>query len=117
LFREAVERGEAKAAPEVERLEEPRVYGRIPKGFKDRTKDETGIALVGGVTPRTPPWEDEDLRRELLGVLSAESVTPAESSDGPSEEEMFPIFAEGGLKPENLVEGIAERYRQYLERT
>ena len=49
LSREAVERGEVKAAPEVERLEGPRVYGRIPKGFKDRTKDGTSIVLVGGV--------------------------------------------------------------------
>lgn len=117
LFREAVEKGEAKAAQEVERLEGPRVYGRTPKGFKDRTKEGTGIALVGGVTPSTPTWEDESLRRELKGILSAEKVTPADSVDGPSEEELFPIFAEGGLKPEDLVEGVAERYRQYLERT
>jgi hypothetical protein len=114
LFREAVEWGEAKAAQEVERLEGPRVYGRTPKGFKDRTKEGTGIALVGGVTPPTPPWEDESLWRELMGILSAEKVTPADSVDGPSEEELFPIFAEGGLKPEDLVDDVAERYAEYL---
>jgi len=31
-----------------------------------------------------------------------------------TEDELFPIFAEGGLKPEDLVDGVAERYAEYL---
>jgi TPR repeat protein len=34
--------------------------------------------------------------------------------DGPTEDELFPIFAEGGLKPEDLVDGVAERYAEYV---
>jgi hypothetical protein len=34
--------------------------------------------------------------------------------DGPTDDELFPIFAEGGLKPEDLVDGVAERYAEYL---
>ena len=79
----------------------PVKHGRVPRGFNDRTQDGTSFGIVGGLQPPRPaPWEDEDLRRELLGILSAERATPAESVDGPSEEELFPIFAEGGLKPE-----------------
>jgi hypothetical protein len=55
------------------------------------------------------------LRLELLEVLSAGRTRAADGVDGPTEEELFPIFADGGLKPEDLVEGIAERYRAYLE--
>ena len=68
--------------------------------FVDETQPGRHFGLVGGVTSSPPPWEDEDLRRELLGILSAERATPADSVVGPSEEELFPIFAEGGLKPE-----------------
>ena len=70
------------------------------------------IALIGGAS--MPPWEDESLRRELLGILSAEMASPAASVDGPTEDELFPILAEGGLKPGDLVEGIAGRYAEYL---
>ena len=75
-----------------------------------------GIVGTGGVQPPRPaPWEDEDLRRELLGTLRAEKVAQAECADGPSEEVLFPILAEGGLKPDDLVDGIAERYAEYLK--
>jgi TPR repeat protein len=115
LFRLAVERGEDRAAQEVERLEGASGYGRIPKGFKDRTKEGMSIALVGGVTPR---WENEGIRPELLQVLkSGEAEAPVDEnpeSGHATEEELFPIFAEGGMKPDDLVEGVAERYGEYL---
>ena len=80
----------------------------------DETRPGRHFGLVGGVTSSPAPWEDEAVRRELLDILSAGNVPLAESVDGPSEEELFPIFAEGGLKPDDLVEGIAERYAAYL---
>jgi hypothetical protein len=83
--------------------------------FVDETQPGRHLGLVGGVPP-PPPWEDEGLRLELLALLSAETVTPADGADGPTDEEVFPIFAEGGLKPDDLVDGIAERYAAYLAR-
>jgi hypothetical protein len=35
-------------------------------------------------------------------------------SDEATEDELFPIYAEGGLKPDDLVDGVAERYAEYL---
>jgi len=83
--------------------------------FVDETQPGRHFGLVGvGGVPPPPPWEDEDLRRELMEILGADKVTSAERVDGPSEEELFPIFAEGGLKPDDLVEGVAERYAEFL---
>jgi TPR repeat protein len=129
LFREAVERGEDKAAQEVERLEGNRVYGRIPKGFKDRTSEGTGLALVGGVAPpekregSANPSKirvvDETEPGKHFGLIGVSGVMPPKQSDSArsdeaTEDELFPIFAEGGLKPDDLVEGVAERYAEYL---
>ena len=82
--------------------------------FVDETQPGRHLGLVGGVTTSPPPWEDENVRRELLEILRTETASPAGGVDGPTEDELFPIFAEGGLKPDDLVEGIAERYAAYL---
>jgi len=37
-------------------------------------------------------------------------------SDGPTDEDLFPSFAECELTPDDLVPDMAERYRVYLER-
>jgi exonuclease I len=76
------------------------------------------LRVRGGTLRRPhaqPPWEDENVRRELLEILRAETASPADGVDGPTEDELFPIFAEGGLKPDDLVEGVAERYAEYLK--
>ncbi len=84
--------------------------------FVDETQPGRHFGLVGGVTSSPPPWEDENLRRELADVLATGTVSAADSADGPTEDELFPIFAEGGLKPDDLVEEVAERCAEYLER-
>ena len=87
--------------------------GRVE--FVDETQPGRHFGLVGGVTSSPPPWEDENVRRELVEILRAETASPAGGVDGPTEDELFPIFAEGGLKPDDLVEGVAERYAEYLK--
>jgi hypothetical protein len=83
--------------------------------FVDETEPGRHFGLTGGVTSSPSPWEDEDVWSEPVKVLSAETVSAAEGADGPTEDELFPIFAEGGLKPDDLVEGVAERYAEYLK--
>jgi hypothetical protein len=84
--------------------------------FVDETQQGRHLGLIGvaGVPP-PPPWEDENVRRELVDILSTDTVNAVDGVGGPSEEELFPIFAEGGLKPDDLVEGMAERYAEYLK--
>ena len=36
-------------------------------------------------------------------------------SVGPTDEELFPIFAKCGMKPGDLVDAMAKRYASYLE--
>lgn len=99
----------------AEKLQASTEFPRHPIRFVDETQPgkHLGLIGVGGVRP-PPPWEDEDVRRELLDILNTETVSPGDTEDGPSEEELFPIFAEGGLTPDDLVEGIAKRYAGYL---
>jgi hypothetical protein len=113
LFRLAVEQGEPKAQSEVERLEGPIKRPRVR--VVDATVPGRNFGLVGGV----PPWEDERIRQELLEVLkSGEDDTAAERQDvvEATDDELFPMFAECGMKPEDFVEEMAERYAAYLER-
>jgi TPR repeat protein len=88
LFRLAVEQGEERAAKEVERLEGGVTYGKIPKGFKDRTKDGGGLALIGGARPSrsTPEAEkrsqvryvDETESGRNFGLIGVAGVRPSE---------------------------------------
>ena len=90
LFRLAVEQGEEKARPEVERLEQDMKKNRIR--FIDATEAGThfGIVGAGGVAPAEESVpEEERIRRELLEVLKYEatdgapaSAAAAESLDG-----------------------------------
>ena len=82
--------------------------------FANEARPGEHLGLVGGVRSPPPPWEDEEVRRQLVEILSAETEIPVDDVDGPTEEELFPIFAEGGLKPDDLVEDVAERYAAYL---
>ena len=75
---------------EVERLEETR---RAPKvtivrgiQFTDETDAGRHIGIVGagGAAPPVPPWEDEQLRRELLEVLKGEETGVTLVSEGTS---------------------------------
>jgi len=61
------------------------------------------------------PWRMRTCGASCWTFSSAETVSTAGGVDGPTEDELFPIFAEGGLKPEDLVEGIAGRYAEYLK--
>jgi hypothetical protein len=83
--------------------------------FVDETQPRRHLGLVGGVTSSPPPWEDENVRRELVDILATDTVSAADSADGPTEDKLFPIFADGKLKPEDLVDGVAERYAEYLK--
>jgi hypothetical protein len=115
LFREAVEGGEERAQQEVERLEADR-------GITRPTLVASGPGPVSteacprehAVAAPPPPWKDEDLRLELLEVLDAVTERPVDGVVGPTEDEVFLIFAEGGMRPEDLVEGVAERYAACL---
>jgi TPR repeat protein len=90
--------------------------------FVDETQPGRHFGLVGsgGVErPRPAPWEDEDLRRELLDVLKF-GATDTDSESEPdtgeaTDEELFPIYAESGMVPEDFVPETAERYAQYLK--
>jgi hypothetical protein len=86
LFRLAVAQGEAKAVPEVERLEETRQEPKVTivRGvqFRDETEagHHLGVVGVGGVAA-VPPWQDEQIRRELLEVLKYDATDGAHVSD------------------------------------
>lgn len=94
LLRLAVEQGEPKAQPEVERLESGVTYGRIPKGFTDRTKDGGSLALIGGASPShaTPEAEKRSRVRYVdvtvpgrnFGIVGVVGVTPPMSKDAAS---------------------------------
>jgi hypothetical protein len=114
LFRLAMQQGEEKAQPEVERLEETTKKSKVT--IVDATVPDNNVGLAGGV----PPWEDERIRQELLEVLkSGEDNTAAEPQDvvEATDDDLFPIYAECGMKPEDFGEGTAERYAEYLERS
>jgi len=83
LFRLAVEQGEEKARPEVERLEQDVKKNRIR--FIDATEAGMHFGLMGGVAPPVPPWEDEGIRRELLEVLKGDETDVAPASDAAAE--------------------------------
>ena len=74
---------------------------------------------TGGVqAPRPAPWEDEDLRLELLNVLRSGDgggdLDQNDTGEG-SEAELFPIYAECGMVPGDFEEGTARRYEEYLK--
>jgi hypothetical protein len=77
LFRLAVEQGEEKAADELERLGEPveevETSEKLGIRFVDETAPENslGIVRVGEVAP----WEDEQIRRELVEILKCGAET------------------------------------------
>jgi len=82
-----VQQGEPKAADELERLGEPVEVGEVPQRQRIRFIDETeagkrvGVVGVGGVAP--PPWEYEQIRRELVEVLKCggeEAESPVEAT-------------------------------------
>jgi hypothetical protein len=119
LFREAAARGEKRAADELERLGEPVTAdtavepGRVQ--FIEAEADEFP-KFIGLINIHPNGLGDEtQIGRQAEQVVKIEQE--AESRHAATEQDLFPIFAEGGLKPEDLVKGVAERYRQYLERT
>jgi len=54
----------------------------------------------------------------LVGVTDVPVPVPEMSTKAgfgeATEDELFPVFAEGGLRPEDLVDGVAERYAGWL---
>ena len=74
---------------------------------------------TGGVQPPRPaPWEDEDIRLELLSVLHSGEVggdVEQNETGEASEAELFPIYAECGMVPDDFEEGTARRYGEYLK--
>jgi len=123
LFRLAVEQGEYRAEDELERLGESVSGEKVTMRPQIRLVNGTeagrhfGVVGAGGVTP----LEDEDsalekIRLELLAVLKA-GDEEAESSVGAekeNEKEYFHAYAESGMKPDDFVDGIAERYAEFL---
>jgi len=85
LFRLAVEQGEEKARPEVERLEQDAKKNRIRLVDATGAGTHFGIVGVGRVAPPVPPWEDEGIRRELLEVLKGEETGVTRASGGSAE--------------------------------
>jgi hypothetical protein len=112
LFQCAVEQGEEKARQEVERLEGPVQKPKVR--FVDATAPgrNFGLVGVGGVAP----WEDEQIRLELFEVLkSGNADHTAEPADvEATDEELFPIYAECGLKPDDFIEDTSNRYAAFL---
>jgi hypothetical protein len=97
LFRVAVEQGEPRAADELERLGEPVKAGRDSEHMSIRFMDETTAGTH-------------------LGLVGAGAVPSDHDADGreASEAELFPIYAECGMKPADFVPETAERYADYL---
>lgn len=101
LFRLAVEQGEGRATEEVERLEGDldKPKERMARGVRivDRTRPGRHLGLIG-----------------IGGVMPPNEV-PAVESGEITEAELFPMLAEGGMTPDDLVDGVAKRYAEYLK--
>jgi hypothetical protein len=127
LFRLAVEQGEEKAVKEVERLEgtmdKPKV--RVVRGIEFVEETEPGklfgLVGVGGVAPPGEQISDEErLRLELLKVLKFGEADATAAEDEleyleATDDELFPIYAECGIKPDYFVPELAAKYAEYLE--
>jgi len=123
LFRVAVEQGEDKARKEVERLEGTVKKPTVRFVVATEGGKHFGVVGVGGVAPPEDEIpEEERLRRELVEVLKfGETDTPLPSEDKvesfeATDGELFPIYAESGMKPEDFVEETGRKYAEYLER-
>jgi len=142
-------------------------YGSIPTGFKDRTKDGGGIALIGGTgsphstqasnakpgdtetsgAARTHSEQGSPSRLRFIDVAEAgeeprfmglivlhpkkmddearycrqvEQVqkieAEAQARHATTQDDLFPIYAECGLTPDDFVPETAERFAEYLAR-
>ena len=118
LFRLGVEQGEPKAADELERLGEPVNEGKVTahRGvrFVDATQDGVHLGLVGVVDGGAPgPGQDERIRRQLEQVLKVQ--TAAEEQHAATDDELFPIYAESEMKPDDFVEETARILARSLD--
>jgi hypothetical protein len=118
FFRLAVEQGEDKAEKEVERLENPAGRPKVRFVYTSEPGRHFGLVGTAGVEPPEDEIpEEERIRRELLEVLKsgeADAAVPSEVAVEATDDELFPIYAECGMQPDDFVDTTARKYAAYL---
>jgi len=119
LFRLAVEQGEEKAEKEVERLENPAGRPKVRFVYTSEPGRHFGLVGTAGVEhPEDGIVEEERIRREALEVPKSGEADAAVRSDvavEATDDELFPIYAECGMHPDDFVEATGRKYAAYLE--
>jgi hypothetical protein len=118
LFRLAVEQGEEKAEQEVERLENPTGRPKVRFVYPSEPGKHFGLVGTSGVAPPDDGIpEEERIRRELLEVLKfgeADAAAPSDVTVEATDDELFPIYAECDMQPDDFVDATARKYAAYL---